>query len=288
MRKENENEKIRSKFIYHWAKENLDPELKKFLVKDLPWVGKGKMVKNAIHIWRGHIARQPNTEELSQKLDEVLVKWETANKAKVHESYQKKQLKRPEIQEKFRENQRKKREGIKIMPILPPEHFGIHPTLGKDIAKEDEINNQWYLGRAHARRADYSPNDPFIKVGFRLAKLAAEQRCYISVFQGNNVGTFARDNYGSLPFYFLQQYEIAEKTVVIIRRFESGPTEPRTGLPYKTIAGMIYQEDEWVTIEEEGMKDALTIDHRTGKKIPTEDATLFSTIPEMFPELLTN
>lgn len=178
--------------------------------------------------------------------------------------------------------------GLTVCELLSPNSFGIHPREHPEVSPEMDLHNTNCLNFAAMRREEWPKNHPVITMAFKLAKLAAEKHVIVSVLNGGPSMTFARDNYGSLVYWATRVYDSGEPVVVLIRRFEEGPKEPRTGLPYKTIGGMRLDSDKWEIIEEDDMKRCHNTDHATGKALETEKALLFSTIPEMFPKLFEN
>ena len=174
---------------------------------------------------------------------------------------------------------------LTVCELLSPNSFGIHPRENPEVSPEMDLNNTNLLNFAAMRREELPKNHPVITMAFKLAKLAAEKHVIVSVLNGGHSMTFARDNYGSLVYWATRAYDSGEPVVVLIRRFEEGPKEPRTGFPYKTIGGMRFDSAKWDIIEEDNMKRYHNTDHATGKALETEKAVLFSTIPEMFPEL---
>lgn len=279
-------EKTRTKFFYHWAKKALTSEQNWFLTKTLPKAGKDKLLRNAIRIWRGYIHSRPNRTELTQQLNQILDLWQKADQKAVHNSFCKEQNQRIEVRAQRREKEERRWAGVTVTPILNPEQMGIHPYPRENVTREDELANQVLLSSAIMNRKNFPPNDRYIAMLFKLSKLAAENRCHITIMQEGFQGDFARDNYGHIPRFLMETYENASHTAVVIRRFEEGPHEVKSGLPYKTLGGMRYTGTNWSPISEEEMISAHTTDATTGEKLPTETAVLFSTIPEMFPSLI--
>jgi hypothetical protein len=141
------------------------------------------------------------------------------------------------------------------------------------------------LALALAKRQKFPKKDAFLDMAFKLAKLAAEESCIFTVLLGENIGTFSKDNYGSLPLFFLEAFPQKNEAVVIARKFEDGPKEARSQLPYKSLGAMVYKNQEWKMLSEEFAKAAHITDAETGEVLEVETAVLFSTIPEMFPNL---
>ena len=129
---------------------------------------------------------------------------------------------------------------------------------------------------------------PFMKSVFKIADLLSRGSLFAAVNIDGKIGTFAKVNYGSLPLFCMEFYSVPAQVIsFIFRRFEEGPVEPISKLPYKTLGGAFYipQDDYWHFLTEDKMKECHTIDPETGVKTPVEAGILFSTIPEMFPGL---
>lgn len=170
---------------------------------------------------------------------------------------------------------------------------GISPIYLKGITVEDDERNAlWLLESLEV--VNRQQDNPFLAMGWKLCKVAAEEKCLITVSCRKKTCVLGRDNFGLTCLWFFELEQLfytsptgqEDATAVVVRRFESGPTEPRSGEPYKTVGSMLYCRGEWVPHTEEEILRAHTTDHVTGKKIERESAVIFSTIKEMFPALM--
>lgn len=163
---------------------------------------------------------------------------------------------------------------------------------GYDSDGGGEAGIDFNFAIAAARYAGRFPDgDPFVDAAFVMAEAARSGRFMFTIFIFPNgqpkVGTFGRDNYGSLPLFAMEFYSAAQKGAsVIARRFEDGPDERLSGEPYKTIGGAAFRKGKWQFLSEKDMKDSHSTDHKTGRRIRVEDGVLFSTIPELLPNFL--
>lgn len=144
---------------------------------------------------------------------------------------------------------------------------------------------------------------PFLKVICYLSNNICEKNLYITVYSEDrelyrntglspeiNAGTFFTDNYMSLFFFGCRVEENLKKdsiVVVTVRKFEKGPKEPISNLPYKTVSQIIWDNSQkiWHVISEEETKIAYSFDGETGKPLKLEHAILFSNIFESLPEI---
>jgi hypothetical protein len=129
-------------------------------------------------------------------------------------------------------------------------------------------------------------DDPYIDTAFKLADLIASQDCMACVHIDGHTRTFSRKDASCLPLFCIQLHEnLIKKNGLLLRRVEPGPQDPISNLPYETIGAASYdpRTKRWFSITK-----PLThlTDDETGKKIPVETSVVFSTIPEMFPGLL--
>lgn len=154
------------------------------------------------------------------------------------------------------------------------------------------MDNNGLILIAQARRLNrpYLPEN-YIDLGFKLVDLINSHDIIVTVRhkknQANNVGSFSTDNYGSLPLFFMEREDLEQETVVVIRRFEDGP-KINNKIPYKTVCSMIYFKGQWFDTSEENLKLSYMTDAKTGEPLELEPGILFSTVSEMFPELLTD
>jgi len=162
----------------------------------------------------------------------------------------------------------------------------------KGIVPSGDSNLDLNFLVAASRYGVMFPNgDPFVDPFFAMSDAARSGKFVftIIVFPDGKpqVGTFARDNYGSLPLFAMEFRSAAQKGAsVTVRRFEDGPKDRVSGDPYKTIAGAAFRKGKWIFLSEDEMKDAHAVDHKTGRPIPVEAGVLFSTIPELLPGFL--
>jgi hypothetical protein len=148
------------------------------------------------------------------------------------------------------------------------------------------------------RRGRAPERDPFSLVSDFLFHRLADGQLYITVI-AQEVGTFSTDNWSWFGAFFGKVRIAMDESPwhqcavsMVLRRFEVGPKEPVSGLPYKTIAGLYFAvppekfpaDGFWIEVSEETMKTAHRTDADAGRPVEAEPACLFSSFSAMFPE----
>jgi hypothetical protein len=148
------------------------------------------------------------------------------------------------------------------------------------------------------RRSRAPQHDPFSLVSDFLFHRLADGQLYITV-SAQEIGAFSSDNWSWFGAFFGKVRIAMDESPwphcavsLVVRRFEVGPKEPVSGLPYKTIAGLSFvvppkqppADGYWSEISEENMKTAHRTDADTGRPIDAEPACLFSSFSAMYPE----
>lgn len=151
-------------------------------------------------------------------------------------------------------------------------------------ASETTENHEAQLLIAICQKKRFPANDPFLEMSWKLTKLIAEKNYLLTIRDHDEWYSFDRINYGLLPVFFQKIYP-AEITAVLVTRVEEGPPEPKSKLPYKTIAYACWADDMWKYLTEKEAKYAHTYKPNTGQYMPVEPGILFSTLHELAPEL---
>ena len=155
-----------------------------------------------------------------------------------------------------------------------------------DFEKHQEENEE-ILEEAFKRKEHYRENQ-FLDFLFNLASTQEIKKGKLLVTMATKLGvlSFGPDNYSLIPIAgmeILDESNNATKNIgMIIRKFEEGPNVPTKNIPYKTLGGAYFhkKENRWIFISEEETKAS-----HVDKEGTVEDGTLFSTIPEMLPEI---
>jgi hypothetical protein len=148
------------------------------------------------------------------------------------------------------------------------------------------------------RRSRVPERDPFSLVSDFLFHRLAGGQLYITVL-AQDVATFSSDNWSWFGA-FSGKVRIAMDespwrqcaVALILRRFEEGPRDPVSGLPYKTLSGLFFcvppkrspSDGYWMEFAEEIVKKAHRTETGTGRPIDVEPACLFSSFSEMYPD----
>jgi hypothetical protein len=167
----------------------------------------------------------------------------------------------------------------------------IYTTVIKTIAQlwetvsDEEIANTIILHTFQKAYQECEP-DPFVEGILEITDILRRETVMATVTTPTEFGTFAQDNYANLLLFIHQNYAEKEGCMsLILRKFEDGPKEPISNLPYKTLCGARIDDGIWTFLSEEEMKYAHTTDAETGNPLTVQAGILFSSIEETYPNL---
>jgi hypothetical protein len=114
------------------------------------------------------------------------------------------------------------------------------------------------------------------------AGVASGEDFFVTVMDdGGGTGTFARDNWESLPQFCYSRDRLA----FVIRRFEADRCPLDRRLPMKTVCGMFATSEHLQLFCAEAMEKAMNTDAETGARLPKQPDIRFVDARDVFPIL---
>jgi hypothetical protein len=113
------------------------------------------------------------------------------------------------------------------------------------------------------------------------AGVASGEDFFVTVMDGGGTGTFARDNWESLPAFCYGRNRLA----FVIRRFEADwcPLDGR--LPMKTVCGLFATFEHLELFSAEALQKAMNTDAETGARLPQQPDIRFVDARDVLPTL---
>ena len=114
------------------------------------------------------------------------------------------------------------------------------------------------------------------------AGVASGDDFFVTVMDGGGgTGTFARDNWESLPPFCYSRDRLA----FVIRRFEADRCPLDGRLPMKTVCGMFATSEHLDLFSAEAVERAMNTDAETGARLPQQPDIRFVDARDVFPML---
>jgi hypothetical protein len=144
-------------------------------------------------------------------------------------------------------------------------------------------------------RLKFAPDDRFLEITDLILDFNKNHELALTVKLNGPIATFRSDNkhwFGEFMLKITQQKNKSKKfcVVIVIRKQEPGPVEPRSKNPYDSIAIIQYQQIQknkgiWFETDPESLKKAYRIDNKTGKPIEPETNLLYCLASEIIPNI---
>lgn len=157
--------------------------------------------------------------------------------------------------------------------------------------REEKIRGRRSQAASNALRGR---RKPFWALGKLLEECSKDpERYHLTIVEAlfpSRAHTFASENWEHFEV-FAKSYQKARRPVVdndtlaiTIRRFEK-IRDPESGLPYKSLAGMVIDRQSYRGLSSVEIEQVHTIDHQTGSRIRKEEYVLFKSLEQLLPEL---